>query len=181
MAEQISPSTQTAGPLPAFLGWLFSWRGLLRVLIIAAWAATIIVLLYGVENWRGRRAWKKHEQQLLARGEQLDFTAFLLKPVPAGQNFAATPFVASWSAKGDVDVWQDSFATVAPHIATRRDMPRRDFLDLVAWQMAFEAARAGLLDEDKKFQSDKRDAQSRKAAAAAVLESMKDIEPRIAE
>jgi hypothetical protein len=177
MAEPISSSTRTAGRLSAF----FNWRSLRRVLIIAAWAATIIVLLYGVENWRGRRAWKKHEQQLLARGEQLDFRAFLLKPVPAEQNFAATPFVASWSLKGDVDVWQDSFATVAPHLVTRRDTSRRDFLDLVAWQMSFAAARGGPLNEDKKFQSDKRDPQSRKAAAVTVLESMKDIEPKIAE
>src|SRR5688500_202592 len=99
MTEAPSSSIWSRSPLARFFHWLFSWRGLRRVLIVMAWAATIIVLLYGFENWRGRRAWKKHEQQLLARGEKLDFKAFFSKPVPDEQNFAASPFVASWSIK----------------------------------------------------------------------------------
>src|SRR5688572_1410611 len=111
MTEPVSSSISPRNPLARFFKWLFSWRGVRRVLIVTAWAATIIVLLYGFENWRGRRAWKKHEQQLLARGEQLDFKAYFPKPVPDAQNFAATPFVASWSIKGDIDsnLWQDSY------------------------------------------------------------------------
>ena len=122
--------------------------------------------VYGIENWRGRRAWKKHEQQLLARGEQLDFKAFFLKPVPDEQNFAATPFVASWSIKlNDSDIWQDSYWRVANHVAGRKDKPGRDLIDLVAWQMAFDAFRSGTLTNRAKFHSDKRDPESRRAAA----------------
>jgi hypothetical protein len=183
MTEPVSPSIQPRSSLARFFRWLFSWRGARRLLIVTAWAATIIALLYGIENWRGRRAWKKHEQQLLARGEQLDFNAFLLKPIPDAQNFAATPFVASWSIKhnDETNIWQDSYWRVANHVAGRKDQPRRSLMDLVAWQSAFEALRSGQLPATSKFQSDKRDPESRRAAALAVLESTKDIEPKIAE
>jgi hypothetical protein len=111
MTEPASSSISARSPLVRLFRWLFSWRGARRILIVTAWAATIIALFYGIENWRGRRAWKKHEQQLLARGEQLDFRAFLLKPVPDDQNFAATPFVASWSMRDndETNIWQDSY------------------------------------------------------------------------
>jgi hypothetical protein len=182
MSEPASSSIRSANPLARFFQWLFSWRGARRILIVTAWAATIIVLFYGIENWRGRRAWKNHEQQLLARGEQLDFKAFFPKPVPDEQNFAATPFVASWSMKhDDSDIWQDSYWRVANHVAGRKDRPQRDFIDLVAWQMAFNAFRSGTLTNVSKFHSDKSDPESRRAAASAVLEALKDIEAKIAE
>ena len=183
MNEPQSRTTLDRSPLARFFRWLFSWRGIRGVLIVSAWTITVVALLYGIENWRGRRAWKKHEQQLLARGEQLDFKAFLLRPVPDEQNFAATPFIASWSIKNNTDsnIWQDTFEEVATHIPSRRAPSRRDFIDLVAWQMAVEALRAGTLEKAGNFQSDKRDPQSRKTAALAILEWMQDGEAAIAE
>jgi hypothetical protein len=183
MTEPVSPSTSARSPLSRFFRWLFSWRCLRRVLIVFAWAATVIVLLYGFENWRGRRAWKKHERRLLARGEQLDFKAFFPKPVPDEQNFAATPFVASWSMKhnDDTNIWQDSYAKVSGRIPSRSSEPTRYFIDLVAWQMALEALRSGTLTNTVGFRSDKRDPASRRVAALAILESMKEIEPKLAE
>jgi hypothetical protein len=183
MSEPVSYSTETRNPLVRFFRWLFSWRGLRRVLIIMAWAATIIALLYGIENWRGRRAWKKHEQQLLARGEQLDFKAFFPKPVPDDQNFAATPFVASWSIKGNDDssIWRDAYARVSGKIASRQNTPTRNLVDLVAWQMALDALSSNTLGEAGNIRSEKRDPASRRAAALIILESMKEIEPKIAE
>jgi len=183
MAEPISPSIWARSPLARFFRWLFGWRGARRILIVAAWTATIVALLYGIENWRGRRAWKTHEQQLLARGEQLDFRAFLLKPVPDDQNFAATPFVTSWSIKHNTDsnIWQDSYTKIDGKIPSPRDKSTRHFVDLVAWQKALDAYRSGQLGATEIRQSDKRDPESRRAAAVAVLESMKDTEPKIAE
>ena len=183
MTEPVSSSIPAHSPLARFSQWLFSWRGARRLLIVTAWAATIIALFYGIENWRGRRAWKRHEQQLLARGEQLDFKAFLLKPIPDAQNFAATPFIASWSIKHNTDsnIWQDSYVNISGKIPTRSSTPHRELIDLVAWQRALDAYRAGQLGTAEIRQSNKLDPESRRAAALVVLESMKDIEPKIAE
>src|SRR5262245_14050226 len=76
--------------------WLFSAGGIRRVLIVLAWTATIVALLYGVTNWRARRAWDKCREELESRGEQLDFKAFIPKAVPDDQNFAALPLIQSW-------------------------------------------------------------------------------------
>src|SRR5688572_23890251 len=183
MAETASSSIWSRSPIARFFRWLFSWRGLRRTLIVFAWTATIIALLYGFENWRGRRAWKKHEQQLLARGEQLDFQAFLPKPVSDDENFAATPFVQSWFIRyiNDPEIWQDNYLKVSGKLSSQRDKPQRDIVDLVGWQMAYDALRSGQLATAEPFQSEKRDPESRRAAALALLESMKDTEAKIAE
>src|SRR5439155_8915209 len=90
------PPLLQRSPVMRFVRWLFSWRGLRRVLIVLAWTVTLIALLYGEENWRGRHAWNECRQELEAHGEQLDLKALIPKPVPDEQNFAATPFVQSW-------------------------------------------------------------------------------------
>src|SRR5437764_196195 len=85
LAHSPSPDMNEPSPAPIFerselvrcFRWLFSWRGLRRVLIVLAWSATIIALLYGEENWRGRRLWNRSRQQLEARGEQLEFKDFI--------------------------------------------------------------------------------------------------------
>src|SRR5438445_13631098 len=76
--------------------FLFSRRCLRLVLIIFAWLITMIALFYGVENWRGRRAWNKIRQKLQADGVAIDFKSYIPKPVPPEQNFAGIPLVKSW-------------------------------------------------------------------------------------
>src|ERR1035438_3485987 len=78
------------------LRWLSSWRGIRRVLIVLAWAVTIVGLLYGEENWRGRRAWNQYREATEAHGVSLDYATYVPKPVPDEQNFAATPFLKSF-------------------------------------------------------------------------------------
>src|SRR5438045_1019371 len=77
-------------------GWMFSWRIMRRVLIVLAWIVTIVALFYGEEDWRGRRAWNKYSETLKAQGAELDFKAFVPKPIPDDQNFAATPEINTW-------------------------------------------------------------------------------------
>src|SRR5256885_8038373 len=91
MSDQVQPSIWERSTLARFFRWLFSWRAIRSILIVLAWIATIIALLYGEENWRGRRAWNKYRRELEARGEQLDYKAFIPPAVPDEQNFAATP------------------------------------------------------------------------------------------
>jgi hypothetical protein len=67
-----------------------------RLLILLAWLATLTVLFYAEEDWRGWHSWNQYRQQLEASGAQLDLAAFTPQPVPDGQNFAAIPVIESW-------------------------------------------------------------------------------------
>src|SRR6266436_5572247 len=117
MTDHARPSIWERSTIVRFFRWLFSWRVIRRTLIVVAWTATIIALLYGEENWRGRRAWNKYRRELEARGEQLDLQAFIPKPVPDEQNFAATPFIQSWFSTGGVSYEGDSYSLAGPRIS----------------------------------------------------------------
>lgn len=62
-------------------------KGLLALLLLA-----IAVCL--VENWRGARAWSRLKADYEAKGERLDYQAFVPAPAPDADNFAATPLLA---------------------------------------------------------------------------------------
>jgi len=64
------------------------------VLVVVGALATLVVLFYAEENVRGTHAWNQYRQQLEARGEKLDFWAYVPPPVPDDQNFTMTPFLA---------------------------------------------------------------------------------------
>jgi hypothetical protein len=64
------------------------------ILCGVAVVATVLAVLYTVENWRGSRAWNAMEKKLQSQGVQLDFTKLVPPAVPAEQNFAMTPFLA---------------------------------------------------------------------------------------
>jgi len=166
--------------------WLFSWRGIRRILIVLAWIALIIALWYGEENWRGWRAWNKYRHELEARGEQLDLKSFIPKPVPDEQNFAATPFIKSaFGQKESHDsLWEDIYSQAVMSIYSThagRNNGLRWFVSLVAWQMAFDAIRSGRTNEHQRFESDRLDSESRAQAAPAVLQGLQTSEPRLAE
>lgn len=61
---------------------------------------TLLVFGYAFENWRGRRAWERCKSELLSKGEQLDWAAYIPKPVPDEQNFMKIPRMAEWFRKG---------------------------------------------------------------------------------
>jgi hypothetical protein len=79
--------------LVRFFRWLFRWRTIRRGLFYFACAATLVVLLYAEENWRGHRAWENYKRQSQAKGAKFDRASFIPPPVPDGQNFAMTPFL----------------------------------------------------------------------------------------
>src|SRR4051812_31138493 len=158
--------------------WVFSWRTAKRVLIVLAWAATGIALLYAEENWRGRRSWNGYRNDLLARGEQLDLRAYIPKPVPDDQNFASTPFMRAWfnrklSSDGQ---WGDQFMDIKGRIdhAVEQHGKRR-LINLSAWERGF-AGDYEMLTNDVPT-----DAQSRVTSARTVLEELKTMEPNVQE
>src|SRR5436190_150769 len=135
-------------------GWMVNWRVVRRVLIVLAWIVTIVALFYGEENWRGRRAWNKYSETLKAQGAELDFKAFVPKPVSDAENFAATPEVDSWFIRNTnaganlfSNRWEaDSFALARNRLSSDSDKKSRQMMDLVAWQTVFDAIRAGKPD-----------------------------------
>ncbi len=187
MQGHFQPSVFDRSPLVRLGRWLFSWRVLRRLLIGLAWTATVIALFYGVENWRGHRAWSKYQRESEARGEQLDYTTFIPQPVPDDQNFAATPLVRSWFVQPpppDGGVWQDNFSKLEGKITSPKPNPdkfERRFVNLVAWEMAITALRANDLKRKPGFSSDKVDRESRARAASTVLQEFKTNEAAFAE
>jgi hypothetical protein len=181
MNEQPPSSIWERSTIVRFFRWLFSWRTMRRCLIVLAWTVTIIALLYGEENWRGRRAWNKARRNLEARGEQLDFKAFIPKPIADEQNFAATPLIQSWFPKNP-QKWEDNYSKLSERISSSNtNKGNRQFVNLVAWETGLNSLRSGKLTKDDKFKSDKLDFESRKSAAPAVLDGLKDTEPRLGE
>jgi hypothetical protein len=160
-----------------------------RLLIVIAWAVTIIALFYGEEDWRGRHAWNKYSDALKAQGAELDFKAFVPAPIPDAENFAATPEIQSWfvqntnaGAQRFQNKWNsDAFArTNIKPISDSNRIPRR-MMDLVAWQKAFEAVAAGQTVSTSRSPSAKIDSESRAKAAPAVLEALKPIDGQLEE
>jgi len=191
-----------------FMRWFFTRRNRRRMLILLAWTATVVALFYGEEHWRGRRAWTQYRQELERRGEQLDLKAFIPKPVPDEQNFAATPFVRSWFERttNSTGPWKDDFAEADKLVNQKLAESRRHFVDLTAWAAAFDAvhsaksepadekaalgARYGLKKGEvvptrpgahQEFSSIDRDLETRSQAAPAVLEGLKSSAAVLAE
>src|SRR2546426_4079036 len=186
-----NPQGQAApGHFPTFrrlFGLLFSWRMFRRFLFLLACLVTLLALYYAEENWRGRRAWNKYRQELEARGEQLDYSAFAPKPVPDEENFAATPLVRSWFLKenpGSANFDKDSYGQSSSKVfdPQNKDWARRQFIDLVAWKEAFDAIRSGNTNRHQIFvTTNKLDFETRAKAAPAVLEGLKSSEANLAE
>jgi hypothetical protein len=84
------------GRAVGFYRWLLCRWTLRRLLILLAWLATLVALFYGEENWRGRRAWEQCRRELVAKGEVLDWNAYIPAPVPDEQNIYKAPKIAEW-------------------------------------------------------------------------------------
>ena len=94
--------SRTPGLLRRLFHRLFSWGVMRRCLFVFACLATVVGLFYAVENWRGKRAWEKCRRELEAKGEVLDWNAFIPAPVPDDQNIFKAPKMAEWFVKGSL-------------------------------------------------------------------------------
>ena len=112
-------------------------------MILGAWLLTAMVLFYVEENWRGRRAWNRVRENLVARGKPLDLRQITPKPVPDEQNFAATPFVESWFTKRGQGVWGDLYSEAASQLSSASTggsgKGGRTPVDLAGWKLAMAA------------------------------------------
>jgi hypothetical protein len=177
-----------------FSGWLFDGRVLRRMLIGLAWLVTLVVLFYAEEDWRGWHEWNEYRQQLEASGVQLDLKAFIPKPVPDNQNFAAIPVVESWFTERTNfnQRWADNYSLASSMVGSQTNPSppapegnsfqggERYFLDLVAWKMAFDTIQSGQTNSNQQLASGKLDLTSRAAAAPAVLAGLVSSETELA-
>jgi hypothetical protein len=70
-----------------------------RCLFCLACLATLLGVLYAVEDWRGKRAWEKCRRELEARGAVFDWNAYIPAPVPDEQNIFKAPKMTEWFTK----------------------------------------------------------------------------------
>jgi hypothetical protein len=64
--------------------------GAYAVIGLVMFALTIAVL-YGEENWRGKRAWEAYKARVEAEGKSLDWQALIPEPVPDQENIFKAP------------------------------------------------------------------------------------------
>jgi hypothetical protein len=64
-----------------------SWRG---PVFLGGGLVAIIALFYGVENWRGARAWRSFKETREARGERFEMSHYIPPAVPVERNFFET-------------------------------------------------------------------------------------------
>src|SRR6266567_2104491 len=90
----ISQKSRKAVPGVRVFRWLLIGLGILVVLGAS---------FYPLENWRGKRAWQRCQRDLRARGEVLDWAAFIPNPVPDEQNIFKVPKVSEWFVGRDTN------------------------------------------------------------------------------
>ena len=85
-------AVQKSGSRFSAPNWLRQPRVWGRCLFVLCCLATLIGLIYLVENWRGNRAWTQVQKQMEARGLSLVWEAYVPPLVEDEQNFAEAGF-----------------------------------------------------------------------------------------
>ena len=61
--------------------------------LIAATGIVVVLIFFGVENIRGKRAWENFKKEWEAKGEVFDYKQIVPKTVPSEKNFAHIPLL----------------------------------------------------------------------------------------
>jgi hypothetical protein len=72
---------------------------IIRLIIALAGLAVLVLLFYAEEDWRGKQAWENCKRELEAKGEVLDWNAYIPPPVPDDQNFFKASKMQEWFVK----------------------------------------------------------------------------------
>lgn len=173
---------------------MFSARQWPKYLFAAACLATLVVLVFALENRRALQA-QGNIPAVLAEAERAMAAKIIPPPVPDAENFAATPFFQSLfdkSIRTGASQWPDDFSRADKwprRIPTLAESPEgrktgKLMTDLTAWKTSFEKA------EDQSVPAEQReevvavdfaDPVVNAQAALAVLERLKPYEPALAE
>ncbi len=72
------------------------WKVTVTILIVLGGLFVLASFFYAEEDWRGKRAWENCKSELEAKGEVLDWNAYIPAPVPDDQNFFKAPKMQEW-------------------------------------------------------------------------------------
>jgi hypothetical protein len=133
-------------PVRRWLGWVLARR-----FLAAACLATLIGLIYAVENWQARHAWVTYKQQREAQGVRMDMAQLAPANVPADQNMFETPL---WTGlhfvrSNGMVVWNDPewgkaspfdvFGPQGGNAPGTSGWPKSQRVDLAAWQAFYRS------------------------------------------
>jgi len=87
-------------------------RFIIRVLFVLACLATVVAVLYAVEDWRGQRAWTETKRRLQEKGRTFDPATLVPAPVPDDQNIFKAPGMESF-IKGNSNTFSPRLSTAS--------------------------------------------------------------------
>src|SRR5262245_12514263 len=96
MKSEPSTPPQKPSRLRRLRAWLFRTQTLRLALVALTGLITLIAIFYTEENWRGKRAWERYKHELEAKGQELDWAAYIPKPIPDDQNIFKAPKMSQW-------------------------------------------------------------------------------------
>lgn len=138
----MSDPVRAPSPIQRLRRWLrgSTWR---VVFFSAACLFTLGVVFVAEENWRAEAAWNRCRQALVGQGEKLSLADFAPAPVPAAQNFAATPLLAALFTKPTAPAFPITLAPDAgatnPPGAVLGSWRAARRTDLTAWADAYRS------------------------------------------
>ena len=86
------------------------WRAARLTVLVAGALVTLFAVGYTIENVRGRRAWEESKQEMAAKGEVLDWDAYIPAPVSDERNIFKAPHIEEWFVRRHDQVSHPEFA-----------------------------------------------------------------------
>ncbi len=159
-----------------------------QALLAAAALIALLGLFFAEENWRGKRAWESCQRELSAKGVELDWLKFAPAPVPDEQNFAMTPFLAPLfdfnlrPLQPNQKLWRDTAGVeraqhFGANLLSADKFGRIAPIKLEGQLTDFGATVLALRKQSNSPAGPAPLFASRTAAAAAVLDAIKDYQP----
>ncbi len=117
--------------------------GLRRLLKGLAWLIALIAVIYTEEDWRGHRAWENYKRSLAAKGEVLQWNAYIPEPVPDEQNVMKASRMEEWFLASSYRNWRfpttNELAKSLSNPQTTADLTNKDAAaKYLAWSAQFE-------------------------------------------
>lgn len=146
-------------------GRFFGRRIIRRILIGVAGLIALITVIYIEEDWRGKRVWENYKRSLAAKGEALDWNAYIPAPVPDDQNVMKAPHMEEWFSVPSYRNWRfpttNELAKSLSNPQTTADLTDKSAAaNYLAWsdqfEPEFEAMRAAFKRPFVRFDGDYR-------------------------
>lgn len=99
-----------------------------RILLVLAMLATLVAIFYLEEDWRGKQAWQKSRQELIAKGAILDWEKIMPAPVADDENiFMASTNIRIRFVKAQTDAQIKIATNLTWLVASFSGLPEQRF------------------------------------------------------